>query len=161
MNEETLQKIDHNALKFNQITIIALNILAFIFNFPILAGLVAVVMLVGVLRKTTGFDFLYKYVYRPLGLVNPDILSDHPEPHRFAQLLGGIVMAAGSIILFFGLSVLGWILVWMVVALAALNAFGGFCVGCAFYYWLNRLNMPGFSKQPPSGTVPGMRPKEE
>jgi hypothetical protein len=46
-----------------------------------------------------------------------------------------------------------------VVALAALNAFGGFCVGCAVYYWLARLNVPGFAKTPPAGIFPGTKPK--
>jgi hypothetical protein len=52
-------------------------------------------------------------------------------------------------------------LVWLVAALAALNAFGGFCVGCAIYYWLGKLHMPGFTKAPPAGTFPGMRPRLE
>jgi hypothetical protein len=54
---------------------------------------------------------------------------------------------------------LGWSLVWLVIALAALNLFAGFCVGCAVYYWLARLNVPGFAQHPPAGTLPGMRPK--
>jgi hypothetical protein len=90
--------------------------------------------------------------------MKPDVLDDNPEPHRFAQLMGVVFMTAGSIALFLGATVLGWGLVWLVVALAALNAFGGFCVGCAVYYWLNRLHLPGFSKQPPDGTFPGMKP---
>jgi len=87
------------------------------------------------------------------------VLDDNPEPHRFAQFLGFIFMTAGSIALFAGASVLGWSLVWLVAALAALNAFGGFCVGCAVYYWLGRFNLSGFTKQPPAGTFPGMKPK--
>jgi hypothetical protein len=70
-------------------------------------------------------------------------------------------MGVGSVALFLGAGVLGWSLVWLVVALAALNAFGGFCVGCAVYYWLSRFNLPGFTKQPPAGTFPGMKPKVE
>jgi hypothetical protein len=27
------------------------------------------------------------------------------------------------------------------------------------YYWLNRMNMPGFDKSPPEGIIPGLRPK--
>jgi hypothetical protein len=91
--------------------------------------------------------------------MKPDVLDDNPEPHRFAQFLGFLFMTAGSTALFAGASVLGWSLVWLVVALAALNAFGGFCVGCAVYYWLSRFNLPGFTKQPPAGTFPGMKPK--
>jgi hypothetical protein len=37
--------------------------------------------------------------------------------------------------------------------------FVGFCAGCALYYWLGRLSVPGFIKSPPQETFPGMRPK--
>ena len=154
-----LEKVDHSALKTNQIVIISLNLLAFILNLPILAAFVALVMGIGSLLKVPGFGFVYKYVLKPRGWVKPDVLDDNPEPHRFAQLLGFVFMTAGSVALFQGAGILGWSLVWLVAALAALNAFGGFCVGCAVYYWLNRLNLPGFYKQPPAGTFPGMKPR--
>lgn len=154
-----LQKVDHSALKTNQLVIISLNILAFIVNLPGLAAFVALVMGIGSLLKVPGFGFVYKYVLKPRGWVKPDVLDDNPEPHRFAQFLGFVFMTAGSIALFLGAGILGWSLVWLVAALAALNAFGGFCVGCAVYYWLSRLNLPGFNKQPPAGTFPGMKPR--
>ena len=89
------------------------------------------------------------------------MVADNPEPHRFAQTFGSIVLLAGVLNLYFGLVGLGWGLVWLVIALAGLNLFGGFCVGCAMYYWLNRLQVPGFVKSPPPGTTPGMKPKLE
>jgi hypothetical protein len=161
MTIQPLQKVDHSALKANQLTIILLNILAFAFNLPILAAFVAVVMGLGSLLKVPGFILLYRYIFKPLGLLKPDVLDDNPEPHRFAQFLGFIFMTAGSIALFLGAGVLGWSLVWLVVALAALNAFGGFCVGCAVYYWLGRLSVPGFTKTPPAGILPGLKPKAQ
>ncbi len=157
--KQTLQKVDHARLKSHQIIIVALNVLAFILNLPILAAFVALVMGIGTVLKVPGFGFVYNYVLKPRGWMKPDVLNDNPEPHRFAQLMGFAFMTAGSIALFLGATVLGWGLVWLVAALAALNAFGGFCVGCAVYYWLNRLHLPGFSKQPPDGTFPGMKPK--
>jgi hypothetical protein len=159
MTTQTLQKVDHSALKINQITIISLNILAFVFNLPILAAIVAVVMGLGSLFKVPGFLPVYKNALKPWGWVKPDVLDDNPEPHRFAQFLGFVFMTGGSAALFLGATFLGWSLVWLVTALAALNAFGGFCVGCAVYYWLGRINAPGFSKQPPADTFPGTRPK--
>ena len=155
---EILHKVDHSALKVNQLVIILLNILAFILNLPWLAVLVAAVMLLGALLGIPGFGFIYRYALKPAGWVKPDVLLDHPEPHRFAQLLGGLFMAGGSLALFAGQAILGWSLVWLVAALAALNAFGGFCVGCMVYYWLARLKAPGFRKSPPDGIFPGMRP---
>ena len=159
MTIQALQKVDHSALKANQLTIILLNILAFVFNLAPLAAFVALVMGLGALLNLPGFILLYRYIYKPLGLLKPDVLDDNPEPHRFAQFLGFVFMTAGSIALFLGAGVLGWGLVWLVVALAALNAFGGFCVGCAVYYWLGRLNVPGFTQSPPAGILPGMKPK--
>jgi hypothetical protein len=43
---------------------------------------------------------------------------------------------------------LGWALAWLVVVLAALNLFLGFCAGCFVYYQLNRLQVPGFHHSP-------------
>ena len=156
-----LQKVDHAALRSNQAFIIALSVLAFILNLPLLAGFVGTIMLLGTLTRQPGFAFAYRHVLKPLGWVKPDVIIDNPEPHRFAQGFGSVVLLAGAVSLLLGTSGLGWILVWVVIALAALNLFGGFCVGCAMYYWLNRLKVPGFTKSPPPGTVPGMRPKME
>ncbi len=120
MTTQSLQKVDHSALKANQLTIITLNILAFIFNLPILAAFVAAAMGLGSLLKVPCFLPLYRYVFKPLGILKPDVLNDNPEPHRFAQFLGFLFMTTGSIALFLGSSILGWGLVWLVVALAAL-----------------------------------------
>ena len=156
-----LQKVDHTAIRTNQAFIIGLNLLAFLLDQPLIALTVAVVMALGNIFNRPGFSFVYKLALEPLGLVKPDVIDDNPEPHRFAQSFGSAVIFAGVAAQFSGLSVLGWGLVWLVIALAALNLFGGFCVGCAMYYWLNRLHVPGFVKSPPPGTIPGMRPKEE
>lgn len=153
-----LQKVDHAALKANQLTIITLSILAFILNQPWLAAFVVAVMGIGSLLKVPGFLPLYQKVLKPAGLLKPDVLDDNPEPHRFAQTIGFFVLGAGAALLFGG-SATGWVLVWLVVGLAALNAFGGFCVGCAIYYWLGRSQVPGFGKQPPAGVTPGMKPR--
>ena len=160
-----LKPVDHAALATNQASIILLLVLAFVVNAPLLAGLVALFMLAGTALAQPGFGWLYRLVLRPLGLVKPDILQDNPEPHRFAQAFGGVVVLAGFLALLSGLSGFGWALVWLVVALAALNLFVGFCAGCAVYYWLNRLGVPGFNQPPPAGSFPGLRrrgqPQEE
>ena len=156
-----LSKVDHSALRTNQAMIIGLSLLGYIFDMPVLAGFVGIVMAVGTLVKRPGFGAVYSKLLRPLGLVRPDILEDNPEPHRFAQGFGSVVVLTGTIALMLGSDLLGWLLVWFVIALAALNLFAGFCVGCAMYYWLNRMSVPGFVKSPPPGTLPGMRPKTE
>ena len=156
-----LQMVDHAAIRTNQAFVIALNALAFILDAPWLAALVAAAMLLGTALKVPAFGFIYKRLLKPLGRVDADPLPDNPEPHRFAQGFGGLVVSAGAVALFAGASVTGWALVWLVIALAALNLFGGFCVGCAVYYWLNRFRVPGFVKAPPDGVSPGMRPRDQ
>ncbi len=143
----------------NQAAIIVVLLLAFIINFPWLTALVAVVMLVGTAISRPGFFFLYTGALRPAGIVRPHVLADNPEPHRFAQGFGGVVAAVAAVGLLLGAAVFGWVLAWLVIVLAALNLFAGFCVGCAVYYWLHRLQVPGFSKNPPAGLFPGMRPR--
>jgi hypothetical protein len=156
-----LQTVDHAALKTNQSFIIGLNILAYVIDFTWLVVLVMIVMAIGTLLMRPGFGFVYKSILKPAGLLKPDVIRDNPEPHRFSQGFGAVVMAAASAALLSGAALLGWSLVWLVVALASLNLFGGFCVGCAVYYWLNRLQVPGFVKAPPQGVVPGRRPEKE
>jgi len=153
---EITTKVDHAALKANQFTIISLNVLAFIFNLPWLAALVGVAMLAGAIAGKPFFGLGVRQFIQ----YKPDIIADNPEPHRFAQGLGAVFMLGSALAFFVGASVLGWGLVWMVAALAALNALAGFCAGCFMYYWLARFRVPGFSKQAPAGTLPGSRPKE-
>ena len=156
-----LQKVDHSALRTNQALIIALSLLAFIFNQPWLAAVVMLVMAYGTIRKQPGFRFVYTGLLKPRGWVKPDVINDNPEPHVFAQGFGAVVLGLGVVLLWLGgaLAVPGWALVWLVIALAALNLFLGFCAGCAVYYWLSKLHLPGFVKAPPPGTFPGMRPR--
>jgi hypothetical protein len=156
---DLLQNVDHAALRTNQAAIIFFLLVAFIFNLPILALLVALVMAVGTVIKKPGFGFLYFNILKPLGWVKPDVIRDNPEPHRFAQGFGAVVLLIASLGFGIGGAGLGWGLTWLVIFLAALNLFVGFCAGCAVYYWLNHLNVPGFIKSAPQGTFPGLKPR--
>jgi hypothetical protein len=156
---EILKKVDHSALRVNQSFIIGLLLAGFVVKAPWLAALVALVMAYGTARRQPGFRVFYTQLLKPRGWVRPDVLNDNSEPHVFAQGLGAAVLFGGVAAFWAGLGVLGWALVWLVIALAALNLFVGFCAGCAVYYWLNRLHLPGFVKAPPPGTFPGMRPR--
>ncbi len=143
------RRVDHSALKVNQAFIIVLNTLAFLFNAPLLVAFVSAVMLVGTAwPRLALFQGFYRSVLKPAGLVKPNVILDNPEPHRFAQGFGGTVLALGFLALLAGAQVLGWALTWLVIGLAALNLFLGFCAGCFVYYQLNRLGMPGFRFSP-------------
>ncbi len=155
-----LPRIDLNALRVNQAAIITLLILAFVLGMTGLVLCTCLVMAIGTLLGVPGFKPLYKYILQPANIVKPDIERDNPEPHRFAQGFGAVVLLLAFLALASGSMVLGWALTWLVVALAAINLFAGFCAGCFVYYWLNRLGVPGFVKAPPANTLPGMRPRQ-
>ena len=155
---QDLRTVDHSALRVNQAFIIALLILAFILDSPFLAALVALVMLLGTaVPRAALFKLLYRRLLQPAGLVKPNIIVDNPEPHRFAQGFGGVVLVLALIALLAEPAFLGWALVWLVIALAALNLFLGFCAGCFLYYQLNKLNVPGFGRSPVKRSDQGLR----
>lgn len=159
MAATALRKVDHAALRTNQAVIIGLNLIAFVLDRPLIIALVMLFMLGGTIVKKPGFGWIYSRILKPLGIVKPHLLDDNPEPHRFAQGFGAVVLLISLASFWVGAVVVAWALVWLVVALASLNLFAGFCVGCAMYYWLNRLNVPGFNQAPPEGTIPGMVPR--
>jgi len=160
-SQADLPVIDLTAFRVNQSFIIGLLIVAFVLNAVWLVWLVGIVMTVGTYLGAPGFKPVYKYVLKPLNIAHPLPEHDNPEPHRFAQGMGAAFTLGSGLALLLGASVIGWALTWLVVALAAVNLFLGFCVGCFVYYWLNRLNVPGFVKAPPPNTIPGMRPRHE
>jgi molybdopterin converting factor small subunit len=155
-----LEKVDHAALRTNQAFIIGISLAAYILDATWLAGLVGMAMLLGTLFKVPAFGFFYRSWLKPRGWLKPEVISDNPEPHRFAQGFGALIELVGFGFLLAGSTLVGWGMVWLVILLAALNLFVGFCAGCAVYYWLNRLQVPGFVKAAQTGTFPGLRPKE-
>jgi hypothetical protein len=150
MNEQQpTQKVDHAALRVNQAFIIGLLVLAFVLDSLPLVLLVGVVMLIGTAVPQWGlFKAVYLLALKPLKLVRPDVIVDNPEPHRFAQGFGGVVVMAAAAAFLAHLATVGWALVWLVIILAALNLFLGFCAGCFLYYQLHRLGVPGFTARP-------------
>ncbi|MBI5650139.1 MAG: DUF4395 domain-containing protein [Chloroflexi bacterium] len=158
---EPLTRVDHSALRVNQAVIILLSLIAFIFDMPALVALVGAVMVSGTALKQPGFKFIYAGFLKPRGIVKPNVLADNPQPHVFAQGMGGAVLAIAVIAFLLDGALIGWALTWLVIALAALNLFAGFCAGCFIYYWLARLRLPGFDAQPPANTFPGMRPSQK
>jgi len=139
------RKVDHSALRTNQAFIIGLSLLGFIGDTPWLVTFVAAVMIVGtIFPRVALFKAVYVYILKPLKIARPDVRVDNPEPHLFAQGVGGALLIVATIAFAAGGAVAGWALTWVVVALASLNLFAGICVGCMMYYWFNRLGVPGF-----------------
>lgn len=143
------RQVDHSALRTNQAFIIGGLLFAFILNIPTVVGFVAIVLTVGtIFPQAALFKRVYNHVLQPTGLVKEDVKHDNPEPHRFSQGLGGIFTLLSTILLFANLPTLGWVAAWLVIALASLNLFAGFCAGCFLYYQLSQRNVPGFTVKP-------------
>jgi hypothetical protein len=52
--------------------------------------------------------------------------------------VGALTLTIATIALLLGASLAGWLLAGVVVALAAINLFLGFCMGCFIYFQLAR-----------------------
>ena len=138
-----LQTVDHSALKVNQTGIVATVLVAFIgsaFFRPIwvLIPLLAIVLLVGTFNPQLAlFKQLYFKVLKPRGIVKPRPIQDRPEPHNFAQGMGGVVLALSSVLLL-ALPVAGLALALLVAVLAFVNLAFGYCLGCQIYFQLGK-----------------------
>lgn len=140
--KENLSKLDLNAMKANQSVIILLLLAAFFLNLPSLVLLVGAFMAVGALLGVPGFYFVYKFCLMPLNIVKPNIVDGNREGPRFAQGTGAVCALAGAALLFAGNGYAGWGLAWLVIVLAGINLFTGFCAGCALYYWMKKIKPP-------------------
>jgi uncharacterized protein DUF4395 len=147
--------VDHSALKVNQAGIVATVLVAFIGGaiFPLLLLLIpllSAVLLVGTFAPQFAlFKQFYFKVLKPRGIIKPHLVQDRPEPHNFAQGLGGVFLAIASVFLL-PLPVVGLALAVLVAVLAFVNLAFGYCVGCQIYYQLGRA---GLIKSGTTGTV--------
>jgi len=144
-----IRKLDQNGLKTGQALTILLLLAGFVLDSWLLVAIVALAQLLGAMAAPFApYKLVYQHIVKPSGIVQPNIQPDHPEPHRFAMLLGFIFNGAATIALLTGAPVVGWMLVWLVIVLANLNFWLNFCAGCWMYYQLNRLGVPGFNRAP-------------
>ena len=133
-------QVDRTALRVNQASIIGFLALAFLFDQVWLVAFVCAVMAIGTaFAQAALFQRIYRDVLRPAGLLKPDVHQEAAAPHRFAQGLGAAVLLVATVALFAGAVALGWGLAFVVIALAAVNLFFGFCAGCFVYFQLQRL----------------------
>ena len=148
------QVVDHSALKVNQTGIVATVLVAFIgsaFYRPalLLIPLLAIVLLLGTFAPNLAlFKQVYFKVLKPCGIVRPQPVQDRPEPHNFAQGLGGVFLAVSSLFIYFGtptygavpmvMGVIGLALALIVAVLAFVNLAFGYCLGCQIYFQLGK-----------------------
>ena len=138
--------VDHSALKVNQSGIVATVLVAFLgslFYRPLLdrIPMLAVDLLLGTLNPQLAlFKQLYFKVLKPRGIVKPRPVKDRPEPHNFAQGLGGVFLVVSSVFLL-PITWVGLALALLVAVLAFVNLAFGYCVGCQIYYQLGRAGL--------------------
>ena len=138
-----LTTVDHSALKVNQAGIVTTVLVAFIGSYfyrplLLLIPLLAVVLLLGTFAPRLAlFKQLYFNVLKPRGVVKPRPVQDRPEPHNFAQGLGGVFLAIASVLLV-PLTFAGLALALLVAVLAFVNLTFGYCLGCQIYYQLGK-----------------------
>jgi hypothetical protein len=86
----------------------------------------------------------------PLGriatqVITPRIRRDHKmvpgPPKRFAQTIGAVFTITASVLWLFGAHTAATVVIVMLIAAAALEAFLGFCLGCVIFAQLMRWNV--------------------
>lgn len=145
---------DRSVLKVNQMILMVVIVVAYVvgFGYPAIAWVLpflALMMLAAVASPSLNVPrLLYARVLRPSGIVKPRIVQEDPAPHRFAQLVGGVFLAAASVFVATGLLLVAWVLAWIVVALAFLNFAFNICVGCIVYAQLVRIGLLPLNREP-------------
>jgi len=72
-----MNKIDHNAIKFNQVSLTIVTVLAFLATAPWLVGVLALVLAASTAWPQWGlFRLIYQRVALPLGLLRANLRED-------------------------------------------------------------------------------------
>ena len=82
----------------------------------------------------------------PLALLSVKVLAPRlgktrlvpGPPKRFAQGIGAAMSTTAAVLLAVGLAPVAWILLAVLIVAASLEAFAGFCLGCAIFGFLQR-----------------------
>jgi Domain of unknown function (DUF4395) len=138
---------DRSVLKVNQVVLMAGLLIGWVVSLVRPAGWVALPVFAAMMLHGAAVPGqslprqVYLRVLKPRGWVRPRVTVEDPAPHRFAQLVGGIFLAAGSLLGLAGLYAAAWTLGWIVIALAFLNFAFDVCVGCIVYAQLVRFGV--------------------
>ncbi len=142
-------QIDYSALRVNAaLTALLLSVALTSGIWAFVAYVSAVLLISALYPPMAQFTLFYFRFLKSAGIVKPDVRTSRPEPHLFAQLLGGILTLLATLALLAHVQAAGVLLVWVVLGLALLQLLTGICVGCQLYAMFQRLGIPGFN--PPS-----------
>lgn len=135
-------RVDRNTLRTNQAFIVGLTILAFLLGADagqwIILG-TALVMALGTAHEGFAlFKQVHRRILKPAGILGANVHIEDPMPHQFAQAVGAVFLFASFGAMASGAVTAGWVLSWVVTALAFINLTVQFCVGCFIYLQLDR-----------------------
>ena len=138
---------DRSVLKVTQVILITVLVAAWISELWVrqtvaVLPVLALMMLAAVVSPRANVPrLLYLHWLKPARIVLPRPHQEDPAPHRFAQGVGGVFLVAASVFALAGLTLVAWVLAWVVVALAFLNFAFDICVGCIVYAQLTRAGL--------------------
>ena len=126
--------IDPRAQRFGAAASAVTLLLAALVNNWLLAAAVAATMAASAAAGTRWFAFSrpWPLVRAALRLAPSEL--EHELPPRFAQAIGATFLLSGAALLAAGLKPWGWLPVFAVIALQALLAVTGFCLGCRLFF---------------------------
>ncbi|MBE2268870.1 MAG: DUF4395 family protein, partial [Anaerolinea sp.] len=91
-----MRQVDQTGLKVGQALTILLLLAAFVLGSPLLVAFVGVAQFLGALNAPYApYRLFYTGVARRF--VQPNVIPDNPEPHRFAMLVGAIFNAVATL----------------------------------------------------------------
>jgi hypothetical protein len=136
--------IDVRGPRFSAALTFAVLVTAYLLQSTALLGVQVAVFAVAALAglRWSPYGNLFRLLKRTLDLGPPPATEPEAGP-RFSQTMGLIFSGAGLAALIAGATGLGWALVLVVVALSALLAATGICVGCEVYALGQRLRTGG------------------
>jgi len=131
----TSRQIDPRGHRFGAGVSVVLVSLAFLFNLPVIVGLVGLALAVSAWFGTrySALGRPWPYVRRALHIGPPSELESELPP-RFAQALGSVGIGLAIVLFLVGLSPVAWIVTGAVGALQFVLAATGYCLGCRLYF---------------------------
>jgi len=142
-----LQLIDSRGPRTNQAVVGVGALLAFLLHQEWIIVLLALQLIVGLTlgrRYCVPCRLWFDVLQSRLG---EGRIEDARLP-RFANVIGAVCLTGSSILLYAGLSTIGWSLALIVAALALLAATTGVCVGCELYMILARIRGIAVDRHP-------------
>lgn len=163
MNSTTnYRKVDQTEIRVMQISVMIVLAAGFVTDlWQVIAFQAGVFLLTIISPALNPFIFLYRFVLRPLKLLEADWRDDNMEAHRFASMIGLSISSAATCLLYTGQATVGWSLVWLILVFGVL-ALSGWCAGCFTYYMIQKTGIKGYFKYAPvQGSFPGTRPPRQ